>query len=350
MSEVIPNDQQPTGLLADIRTLIEDARRQTSTAVNIGLTLLYWRIGKRISVETLGGERAAYGEEIVSTLSRQLSADYGRSFGVKNLRHMMRFAESFPDGEIVSALSRQLSWSHFLEIIYQKDPLKRDFYAEMCRIERWSVRALRERMGSMLFERTAIARQPEALIRQELDTLRATQAISAPLLLKDPYILDFLGLQDRHLEKNLEDAILRELENFLLELGAGFTFIARQKRIQIDNDDFYIDLLFYNRKLKRLVAIDLKLDDFRAEHKGQMELYLRWLAKYETEPSESPPLGIILCTGKKQEQIELLELDASGIHVAEYLTVLPPPEVLREKLHAAIATARARIEAIGGEG
>lgn len=275
----------------------------------MGLTLLYWRIGQRISVETLGGERAAYGEEIVSTLSRQLS------------------------------------WSHFLEIIYQKDPLKRDFYAEMCRIERWSVRTLRERMASMLFERTAIARQPEALIRQELDTLRATQALSAPLLLKDPYILDFLGLQDRHLEKNLEDAILRELENFLLELGAGFTFIARQKRIQIDNDDFYIDLLLYNRKLKRLVVIDLKLDDFRAEHKGQMELYLRWLAKYETESGEAPPLGIILYTGKKQKQIDLLELDASGIHVAEYLTVLPPPEVLREKLHAAIATARARIEA-----
>ena len=219
----------------------------------------------------------------------------------------------------------------------------------MCRIERWSVRTLRERMGSMLFERTAIARQPEASIRQELDTLRATQALSAPLLLKDPYILDFLGLQDRHLEKNLEDAILRELENFLLELGAGFTFIARQKRIQIDNDDFYIDLLFYNRKLNRLVAIDLKLDDFRAEHKGQMELYLRWLAKYETEPGEAPPLGIILCTGKKQEQIELLELDASGIHVAEYLTVLPPPDVLREKLRGAIATARARIEEKGSE-
>jgi len=349
MSELTPaQEQPPANLLADIRALIEETRRQTTHAVNIGLTLLYWRIGQRIGAEVLDGERAAYGEKIVSTLSRQLTADYGRSFGVKNLRHMMRFAESFPTLEIVSALSRQLSWSHFLEIIYQKDPLKRDFYAEMCRIERWSVRALRERMASMLFERTAIARQPETLIRQELDTLRATQALSAPLLLKDPYILDFLGLQDRHLEKSLEDAILRELENFLLELGAGFSFVARQQRIQIDNDDFYIDLLFYNRKLKRLVAIDLKLDDFRAEHKGQMELYLRWLAKYETEPGEAPPLGIILCTGKKQEQIELLELDASGIHVAEYLTVLPPPEVLRRKLHEAIEIARARIEAKGG--
>jgi predicted nuclease of restriction endonuclease-like (RecB) superfamily len=339
----------PPVLLGDIKSLIEEGRRQAATAVNMGLTLLYWRIGQRINAEILQDERAAYGEQIVVTLSRQLSEDYGRSFGIKNLRHMMRFATAFPNAEIVSALSRQLSWSHFLEIIYQKDPLKRDFYAEMCRIERWSVRAMRERIGSLLFERTAIAQQPEALIRRELDTLHATQAVTAPLVLKDPYLLDFLGLQDRHLEKDLEDAILRELENFLLELGAGFSFIARQKRIQIDNDDFYIDLLLYNRKLKRLVAIDLKLDDFRAEHKGQMELYLRWLAKYETESGEASPIGIILCTGKKQEQIELLELDASGIHVAEYLTVLPPPEVLYRKLHEAIETARARIEAKDGD-
>lgn len=347
--KLAPQDALPVKLLEDIRSLIEEARLHTAVVVNTGLTLMYWRIGQRIHAEVLAGERAAYGEQIVATLSRQLSADYGRSFGIKNLRHMMRFAESFPDSGIVSALSRQLSWSHFLEIIYQKDPLKRDFYAEMCRIERWSVRTMRERMGSLLYERTAIAKQPEAIIRQELDSLRATQSVSEKLLLKDPYILDFLGLQDRHLEKNLEDAILRELENFLLEMGAGFTFIARQKRIQIDNDDFYIDLLFYNRKLNRLVAIDLKLGDFRAEHKGQMELYLRWLAKHEMEADELPPLGIILCTGKKQEQIELLELGEAGIHVAEYLTVLPPPEVLRKKLHEAIATAQARIEAKGGE-
>lgn len=335
----------PTELLSDIKTLIEDGRRQAAAAVNMGLTLLYWRVGQRINAEILQGERAAYGEQIVATLSQQLSIDHGRGFGVKNLRHMMRFAEVFSSIEIVSTLSRQLSWSHFLEIIYQKDPLKRDFYAEMCRIKRWSVRVLRERMGSMLFERTAIARQPDALIRQELNTLHTTQAVTAPLVLKDPYVLDFLGLQDRHLEKDIEDAILRELENFLLELGAGFSFVARQKRIQIDNDDFYIDLLLYNRKLKRLVVIDLKLDDFRAEYKGQMELYLRWLSKHETETGEAPPLGIILCTGKKQEQIELLELDASGIHVAEYLTVLPPPDVLHRKLHEAIETARARLEA-----
>jgi predicted nuclease of restriction endonuclease-like (RecB) superfamily len=219
----------------------------------------------------------------------------------------------------------------------------------MCSIERWSVRTLRERVDSMLFERTALSKKPDELIRLELDALQARGDVTAPLLLKDPYVLDFLALDDRYLEKGLEDAILRELEHFLLELGAGFTFVARQKRIQIDNDDFYIDLLFYNRRLKRLVAIDLKLGDFKAADKGQMELYLRWLAKHEQESGEAPPLGIILCSGKKQEQIELLELDASGIHVAEYLTELPPKAVLQQKLHEAIALSRERMGNVGAD-
>ena len=249
-----------------------------------------------------------------------------------------------PSEEIVSAVRRQLSWTHFKTLIYIDDPLKRDFYLQMCQQEGWSTRTLQDRLDSQLFERTALSKQPEQLLEQELATLRQTGNITPALVLKDPYVLDFLGLQDRYLEKDLEDAILRKLENFLLELGAGFTFVARQKRIQIDNDDFYIDLLLYNRRLKRLVAIELKLGDFKAADKGQMELYLRWLAKYEQEAGEAPPLGIILCSGKKQEQIELLELDASGIHVAEYLTSLPPREVLQAKLHEAIARSRARLE------
>lgn len=334
-----------TGELAnDICRLIAKAKAGLAATVNSALTLLYWRIGQRIRTEVLKGMRAGYGEQIVVSLARQLETEHGRGFSSKNLRHMLRFAEAFPDDDIVSTLSRQLAWSHFLEIIYIKDDLKRDFYSEMCRLERWSVRTLRQRVGSMLFERTALSRQPDELIQQELSALRDSDLLSPALVLKDPYILDFLGLQDRHLEKDLEDAILRELENFLLELGAGFTFVARQKRLQIDNDDFYIDLLFYNRRLKRLVAIDLKLDDFRAEHKGQMELYLRWLAKHEQESGEAPPLGIILCTGKKREQIELLELDQSGIHVAEYLTGLPPRQLLEQKLHEAVMRSKARLE------
>lgn len=243
----------------------------------------------------------------------------------------------------MNTLCAKLSWSHLRLIAALDEPLKRDFYTELCQLEGWSVRQLQERMQSMLFERSAISREPDATIRHDLQMLRKEQAPSPALLLKDPYVLDFLGLNDRYLEKDLEDAILREMEQFLLELGAGFTFVARQKRVQIDNDDFYVDLLFYNRKLKRLVAVELKIGDFRAEYKGQMELYLRWLAKYEQESDEHSPLGIILCTGKKQEQIELLELDKSGIHVAEYLTVLPSREALKAKLHQSVEVARQRL-------
>jgi predicted nuclease of restriction endonuclease-like (RecB) superfamily len=343
MKPALPKTAGPQ-LLGDIRQLIEASRAELAVTVNSTLTLLYWNIGRRIRDEVLRGQRASYGEQIVSALSRQLEADYGRGFSGKNLRHMLRFAEAFPAENIVSAVRRQLSWTHIKTLIYIDDPLKRDFYLQMCQQERWSTRTLQERLDSMLFERTALSRQPAELLAAELATLRENNEISPNLVLKDPYILDFLGLQDRYLEKNLEDAILRELENFLLELGAGFTFVARQKRLQIDNEDFYIDLLFYNRRLKRLVAIELKLGEFKAADKGQMELYLRWLAKHEQEPGEAPPLGIILCSGKKHEQIELLELDASGIHVAEYLTALPPKEVLQQKLHEAIARSRARLD------
>ncbi len=330
-------------LLADLRRLIEEARRSAAVAVNASLTLMYWRIGRRIHAEVLGGERADYGEEILPTLSAELIPRYGRGFSARNLWRMVQFAEAFPDEQIVATLLRKMSWSHFQELLPLKQPLQREFYAEMCRIEGWSVRTLRERIDSMLYERTALSKKSDELIRQELDTLRRSGDLAPALVLKDPYVLDFLGLNDRYVERDLEDAILRELEGFLLELGAGFSFVARQKRIQLDGDDFYIDLLFYNRCLKRLVAVELKLGRFKHAYKSQMELYLRWLDKYERQPEELSPLGIILCAGKNTEQVELLELGASGIHVAEYWTVLPPREVLHERLHAAIESAQARL-------
>ncbi|OMR58872.1 hypothetical protein AQ727_04795, partial [Burkholderia pseudomallei] len=285
-----------------------------------------------------------YGQQILPALARQLRAEYGRGWSEQQLRHCIRVAEVFPDEPILSALRRELSWTQLKTLMYVDDPLKRDFYIELCRLEHWSSRQLQERMQSMLFERSALSRQPDEVIRRKVAHLRDAQQMTPDLVLKDPYILDFLGLNDHYLERDLEDAILCEMEQFLLELGAGFTFVARQKRLPIDDDDFYLDLLFYNRKLKRLVAIELKLGAFKAEHKSQMELYLRWLAKHEQEPGEAPPIGIILCAGKKQEQIELLELGKSGIHVAEYLTVLPPRETLQAKLHQSIAAARARLD------
>ena len=333
-----------TNLFADIRRLIEETRSKVATAVNVGLTMLYWRIGKRIGQEILKGERAAYGKEILATLSQQLVADYGRGFAEKNLRRMLQFMEVFPDERIVVTLSRQLSWSHFLAIIPLDQPLQRDFYAEMCRIERWSVRTLRRKIGSMLYERTALSRKPEELARLEIEALRDEDRLTPDLVFRDPYLLDFLNLSDTYHERDLEAAILRELESFLLELGVGFTFVARQKRITLDGDDFYLDLLFFHRDLRRLVAVELKLDKFRPDHLGQMEFYLRWLNKHERRPMEEAPLGLILCTGKKEEQIELLELNQSGIHVAEYLTALPPKELLRQKLHQAIELSRRRLE------
>jgi len=339
-----PDKLHTANLLGDLRKMIEQARAVVASEVNSRLTLLYWQIGNRINQEILKGKRADYGAEIVLTVSKQLEMEHGNGFSAKNIRHMMRFAEAFPDDRIVSTLSRQLSWSHFKEIFYLEQPLQKEFYAEMCRVERWSVRTLRNKVGSMLYERTALSRKPEAVARAELEKLREEDRITPDLVFKDPYFLDFLGLKDRYLEKDLEDAILRELENFLLELGSGFTFVARQKRITVDRDDFYIDLLFFHRYLRRLVAIELKLDKFRPEHKGQMELYLRWLDKYDRKPGEDTPLGIILCAGKNTEQIELLELSHSGIHVAEYLTELPPREILQRKLHDAIARSRVLLE------
>ncbi|MBH2534042.1 DUF1016 family protein [Serratia marcescens] len=347
--KIITSPTDSTVLLGDIRALIESARQRAVSAVNSELTMLYWRIGQRIYTQVLAGRRAEYGEEVLPTLAAQLVQEYGGSFAVKNLRRMVQFASTFPDEQIVVSLIRQLSWTHFIALIPLKDPLQRDYYVQMASAERWSVRTLRERIDSMLYERTALSKKPCETIAEELATLRDAQRMSPALVMRDPYILDFLDLRDAWQEGDLEAAIVREMESFLLELGAGFSFVARQKRILIDDEDFHLDLLFYNRKLRRLVAIELKVGEFKAAYKGQMELYLRWLDKHEREPEEASPLGIILCTGKKREQIELLELDKSGIHVAEYLTALPPRGVLAARLQQAMQRAQLQIGARGGE-
>lgn len=335
-------------LSQEVAALIRSAKQRAAAAINNEITLLYWQVGNRIRQEVLGGGRADYGKQVIATLATELTVQYGKGWSKRNLAQMVKFAEVFTDVHIVQTLSAQLSWSHFVILCAIDDPLKRDFYTSMAMQERWSTRTLDERIGALLFERTAISKKPDETIVAELTELRVTGQYNKNLLLKDPYILDFLELNDRYLEKDLEDAILRDIEQFLLELGAGFTFIARQKRIQIDNDDFYIDLLFYNRKLKRLVAIDLKLEKFKHSHKSQMELYLSWLKKYETEEGENPPLGIILCSSKKQEQIELLEMEGSDIHVAEYLTRLIDVELLEQKLQHSIANAKQRLNNQGG--
>jgi predicted nuclease of restriction endonuclease-like (RecB) superfamily len=334
---------KPKMLLADLRQLIAEARQDVARQVNSTLVLLYWRVGQRIRQDILKEKRAEYGQQIVSAVARQLEMEFGRGFADKNLRRMIQFAEVFPDEKIVVALIRQLSWTHFLRLIPIDDPLKRDFYSEMCRMEKWNTRTLQKKIGGMLYERTALSKKPDTLIRLELEQLRAENKLTPDLVFRDPYFLDFLGLKDRYLEKDIEDAIMRELENFILELGVGFTFVARQKRIEVDNDDYYLDLLFYHRGLRRLVAIDLKLGEFEPGDKGQMELYLRWLAKHEQLAGEEDPIGLILCAGQKREQIELLELEKSGIRVASYWMEMMPKKLLQRKLHEAIRHARDRL-------
>ena len=346
-TQVAKTDNKPISgnLISDIRRLIETAKQNVAVTVNTGLTILYWQIGNRIRQDILKEKRAEYGKEIVATLSQELTKEYGNGFSYSALTRMVRFAEVFPDTQIVATLSRQLSWSHFKEILPLKKPLQRDFYAEVCRLEQWSVRTLRKKIDGTLYERTAISKKPEELVKKELAALREEDRLTPDLVFRDPYFLDFLELKDTFSEKDLESSILREMESFILELGVGFSFVARQKRITIDDEDYYLDLLFFHRKLKRLIAIELKLGKFKAAYKGQMELYLRWLEKYEKEPSEETPLGLILCAGKTSEQIELLQLDKSGIKVAEYMTELPKRELLEQKLHKAVKLARKRLEA-----
>lgn len=330
-------------LFLSIKELIEQRKQQIAISVNATMTMLYWQIGKIINDELLQHKRAEYGKQIVTTLSRQLQVEYGSSFSEKNIRRMLQFRIVFPENEIVATLSRQLSWSHIKELIPIDEFLKREFYAQICIHENWSVRIFRERIQSMLYERTAISKKPEKMIQNDLDQLRAEQTISPDLVFRDPYFLDFLGLADTYSEKDLETSIIAELQRFIAEMGSDFAFLARQKRITIDNRDYYIDLLFYHRRLKCLVVIDLKMGEFEASYKGQMELYLRYLEKYEKVDGENTPIGLILCTGKNEEHIELMQLDHSNIRVADYLTALPSQKILRQKLHRAVEIAKRKI-------
>ena len=330
-------------LIGDLRQIIEQARNRVAFTVNSELTMMYWHIGERINREVLDNQRAEYGKQIVATVSRQLQEEYGvKGFDEKNIRRMMQFAQSFPDFQIVAPLARQLSWSHFVDVLPIKDPLAREFYVTLAASERWSIRQLRKEIDGMLYERTAISGKPDVLIKQELSQLRDDNVLSPDLVFKSPYFLEFTGLKGMYSEKSLEDSLIAHLEQFIIELGNGFSFVARQKRMIIDGEDFYLDLLFYHRRLHRLIAIDLKLGRFKAQYKGQMELYLRWLEQYEMEEGEETPLGLLLCTEGGEEQIELLQLDKAGIKVAQYMTELPPREVLIHQIQKSLEAAKAR--------
>lgn len=331
-------------LFKQISTLINEAKRNVQMAVNWELVFLYWNIGKAIKKRILKNQRADYGRYVVDELSKKLTVEYGDGYSRSNLFRMINLYETFPEKEIVATVSRQLSWSHLTEIIKIDDRLKREFFIQMCINEMWGVRTLKERINSMLYERTAISRKPEQTIANDLKQLKKEKKMSIDLFLKDPYILDFLEFSNSYKESDFEKAILNELEKFIIEMGTDFAFLARQKRITVDDEDYYIDLLFYHRKMRRLVALELKLNKFRHAYKSQMELYLRWLEKYEMNEGEESPIGLILCTGKSDEMIELLQLDEGSIRVAQYLTQLPSKEIFKKKLHDAIKKAKSLIE------
>lgn len=327
-------------VISDIVEIIETAQNHVAREYNTTHVLLCWLIGHRIDQEILNFERAEYGENIVISLSKHLSSKYGKGYSRPHIFRMIKFAKLFPDRDIVSTLSRQLSWSHFILICAIDDAIKRQFYSEMSRVQNWSVRELKKQIDSMLFERTALSKKPDLVIEDQLKTLSQQGHMTTEMVFKDPYFINFVGGQESLSEADLENLILTNITDFLRELGSDFCFVARQKRMSTDRKDRYLDLLFFHRRLRRLIAIDLKIGDFDPSNKGQMEWYLNWLDKNERLPHEEKPIGIILCAGKDDEDIEYLEMDATGIHVAQYITELPPKQILEEKLKRAISLAK----------
>ena len=299
-----------------------------------------WQVGSRIRTDVLKNKRAEYGKQIVAKLASRLTVEFGSGWGTQQLRHCLRAAETFSQEQILYALRRQLNWTHLRTLMYEKSELKRNFYLEMAWIEHWSTRELSDNIQGALYERTALSRKPEEVIKAELEKVHATGELTPDLVFKSSYVLDFLGLKDSYSENDLEGAILDEIQNFIKELGSDFAFMDRQMRFTVDGIDYKIDLLFYHRTLRRLIAIDLKLGKFLPEYEGQMRLYLRWLNHNDRKEGEESPIGLILCSEGNTEHIEYLMLDDSDIRVAQYYTTLPDVELLKMKLQRAIKVAQ----------
>lgn len=340
--ELQPNEQQEENLLYnDVCEIIDRARVRVATYVNTEVCLTNWYVGKRIKEDVLFNRRAEYGKRIVKNLSMRLVHRYGNGWSEKKLRHCLRAAYTFSEEDIVSATQRQLTWTHLKTLMYIKDPLARQFYVLMTDIEHWDTRTLADKIDKQLYERTAISRKPEELIKRELEQVKQSNELLPDLVFRSSYFLDILGLPDIFSESDLEATILTQIQEFIKELGSDFAFLDRQKRITVDAVDYYIDLLFFHRGLRKLVAVDLKLGKFKPEYEGQMLLYLRYLNKNERKDWEESPIGLILCSEGNTEHIEYLMLDEeSPIKVAQYYTKLPDKKLLSEKLQRAIAIAR----------
>ena len=296
-------EQVSDSLYKGVSDIIDNARQEVVVYVNKHSDLMFWHIGHYINEDMGYKQYSAYGSKILATLSQTLT------------------------------------WSHFLELVTIEDNNKRLFYQQMGIAEHWSVRQLRDKQDEMAYERSLIAVKPEDEIVKTLEKVTPTH-MEPDVVLRNSYVLDFLGLNGYYSEEELEDAIAKQLEAFILELGQGFAFLERQKRFTIDGTDYYLDLLFYHRKLKCLIAIDLKLGKFKPQYKGQMELYLKYLQKYDMQPDENPPIGLLLCSEGNTEHIELMMLNEDHIKVAQYLTCLPDKQWFIDKLNRSILIAK----------
>lgn len=329
-SKAVPSE---VVLLKHVSSIIDKRRYNAGAYANREITLMYWEIGYYISSVVLDGERGEYGKRIVSELATQLVEKYGRSFELRNLRRMVQFSNKFRELKIVSELATKLSWTHFIELLGVKSEAATLYYAKEVVDRNLGTKELRHLISRKSYE------------RREIANLHRTEESTVPFnVFKDPYLLDVLSLKENFLEADLEKAILTELEAFILEFGHGFTLVERQKRMIIDGEDIVLDLLFFHRKLKRLIVVELKIGKFKAAYMGQMSLYLKWLNRYERQEGEEAPIGIILCTEANRGQIELLELDKAGIAVAEYWTDLPPKKQFERKIKEIMAEAKERLE------
>lgn len=338
MDEIAKDEEQ---LYNDLCGIIDDVRGRIATYVNTGICLTNWYVGKRIKEDVLYNQRADYGKQVLKNIAKQLVNKYGSGWGYEKLKHCVRSAYLFSEDEIRYATSTQLNWTHLRILMAVSDNLARQFYMEMCNIERWSTRTLEEKIDEQLYERTAISRRPEEVIKQELQKVRETHAVVPDLVFRSSYFLDMLGLPDMFSEEELETAVLNQVEEFMHELGSDFTLVERQKRITVDAVDYKMDLVFFHRTLRRFVVVDLKLGKFKPSYEGQMLLYLRYLNKNERHDWEESPIGIILCSEGNTEHIEYLMLDESSpIKVAQYYTQLPDKKILAERLQRAIAIAK----------
>lgn len=326
-------------LFSDLRKLVAAARQRIAISVNSEAISLYWRIGCRIKKDILKGGRGVYGEGTIRKCADFLTGEFGSGWGFQTVRHCVRAAYTFSEAEIVYALRTQLSWTHVRALMGIDDELKRMFYLEMAAHEHWSTRRMEEKIDAMLFERTAISRKPEAVIRAELAKVGERGELTPDLVFRSSYFFSLTGLKDDYSESELEDAILAQIETAIEEFGTDFAFLGRQRRITIDSTDYKMDLLFFHRSLRRLVVVDLKLGRFKPEYEGQMKLYLRYLDRNERKPGEESPIGLILCSEGNTEHIEYLMLDEENIRVAQYFTQLPSKELLRGKLQRAVAIA-----------